>query len=57
MTKAELLRERERCSKACMDLMAIAAHLIHKLRDTRYASADQEAKDAEAKIRKIRRGR
>lgn len=55
-TKAELIRERDGASTTAMELRKLCERLIEKLKATRYASADDEAKEAERQIKKLCKG-
>ena len=54
---ADALKERDLCSKTCMELVAEMRKLIEKLKATRLAMVDQEVNEAEAMLKRIVRGR
>lgn len=56
-TKAELLADRERHSKAMLDLVALVKRLLERINHFSHVAAQDYAREAELEMRKITRGR
>ena len=56
-TKAELLIERERHSKAMMSLVALVKRLLERINHFSNVAAQDYGREAELELRKITRGR
>jgi hypothetical protein len=57
MKLEDVIRERDACSKAGMELIELCRRLIEKLKNTRIGAATDEAREAEAQIAKIIKGK
>jgi len=56
-SKAELLAERERTSKAMMNLVALVKRLLERISRFNFVAAQDYAREVELELRKITRGR